>query len=109
MTQQQKFFTVNSGQTLSDEVGIRNVREVGVSAPALTSGQCFVQVAHDTTSANFGRAFDEGATPAEYVWPVGVGGNAVNLSRIVAPFPFLRLELDVAQTDVRTFTIHGKT
>lgn len=108
MTQQQNFFTIPQSGTVSEAVGIRNAREIGVSAPALTSGQCFVQVAHDTTSANFGRAFDEQATPGEYVWPIEDGGNAVNLSRIVSPFAYMRLELDVAQTDVRTFVVHGK-
>lgn len=99
---------IASGAVVSGTFEMLGARAVGVLAPAVvTSCQVFVQVASDTTSANFRRASKSDGS-GDWTWSLGVGNKGVSLHDFALPFRYGRLEASVAQTDNRSFAILTK-
>ena len=96
------YAVVSSGATVSANVDLREGQLGAVYLPVVTSADLYVRGCYDTTSANFGRLFNEygavrfptGAGSCMAMWPMGE----------LTP-PYVRFELSVAQTDNRTLTV----
>lgn len=98
------YATISSGFAVSDPIAIANVNNLSVIAPTVTSCQAFVQLSPETTSASFTRTWDVDGR-SHFVWSLGAGPGAVDVSRIVAASRFARIETSVNQTDTRTLTL----
>ncbi|MDR7537432.1 MAG: hypothetical protein QN183_13835 [Armatimonadota bacterium] len=103
MPHQALFTTIASGATLSDVVPVIGADLFGLWAPAVTSGQVYLQGSWDPVT-NFVRLTNP-AGSGDWAWALGPGQRAVTLQDVAFPFPFLRLESSVAQTDTRTFVV----
>ena len=105
---QNQFPTVNSGDTVSDDIALIGADLVGLWAPIVNSCQLFLQGNYGSqASAEFVRIADPSIF-GDWTWPIGPGSAAIVISDPAHGFPFLRIELDVAQTDVRTFAIAAR-
>lgn len=108
MTRPFSFFpTIPQSGTISGIVDLKGADLVGVWSPEITSGNMFVQVSFNTTSADFKRVLSEVGSAA-YQPLVGPGNIAFALSSVVGPFPHIRFETDTPQTDVRTLVVVTK-
>ncbi|MDR7401308.1 MAG: hypothetical protein QN155_03650 [Armatimonadota bacterium] len=103
MRAQVLFTRIASGATLSDPVAVKGADLFSVWAPAVTSCQVFLQGSWDPVT-NFVRLTNP-AGSGDWAWALGPGQRAVTLQDVAFPFPFLRLESSVAQTDTRTFAV----
>ena len=96
------YTTVVSGAAISGDVDLREGQLGAVRMPVVTSADLYVRGGFDTTSANFGRLFNEygairfptGAGSCVALWPMGE-----------LTLPYARFEFSVAQTDTRTLTV----
>ena len=99
---QEMYVTIAQSGFVSELISIRHARNVTLSAPCLLK----MQGSTNTTSANFKNIIAaDGST--RWVWEVEDGNTAIPITGLEL-FPYLRIEVDVAQTDVRTFTIGVK-
>ena len=98
------FPTISSGAQVSDRVDLKGADLFGLWAPAITSCAMFLQGSFDVTSANFVRTLSAVGS-ASFEAALGPGSICVALSDSIHPFPHLKLESSVAQTDTRTFVI----
>ena len=106
MRNQTNHFTVNSGDTVSEVVGIEGARAIGLQVPAnMEAVDLFLQGGFDTTSGSFVR-LESGVSSADYTWPVAsaTGSRGRDVTAVVAAFPKMRVELGGAVADVRTLT-----
>ncbi len=96
------YSVVVSGAAIGPDVDLREGQLGAVHVPVVTSADLYVRGAFNTTSANFGRLFNEygavrfptGAGSCVALWPMGE----------LTP-PYVRFEFSVAQTDNRTLTV----
>jgi hypothetical protein len=102
-----KFATIASGASVSGTVALVGADLFGLWAPVVTSCQIFLQGNYDTTPANFVR-LQNPAGSGDWAFAVGAGSKAISLQDVAFPWPYLRVETSVAQTDVRTFAIPVK-
>lgn len=99
----QREFVVNSGQTVSEVVALKNFSAIaGLVAPVITSCAVFVQAA--VASAGPFTRLINAAGSGDLTWAVGAGSRSWVPADGVTAFRFARLEMSVAQTDIRTFT-----
>lgn len=78
----------------------------GIACPAVTSGQLFLQVSPDPTSATFMRLLK---TDGSTTWVAAIGAGSVAVeAEPRRGFSHFRLETSVAQTAVRTFQVSVK-
>lgn len=108
MRGQNQFALVASGSAVSETIPNNADNINGLWVPTVTSCQLFLQGSFDTTSANFVRIYDWTDPTTTWFFPTGVGSNAVPVVAPTIPFPYLRVELSVAQTDPRTIVLHQK-
>jgi hypothetical protein len=105
-----KFAVIFSGSTISSGfVAVPGGILFGLWAPTITSGTVLVQGAFavpgtNPASANFVR-LQNPAGSGDWTFAAGLGSKAVTLQDPAPPWPFLRLETSVAQTDTRTFAV----
>ncbi len=92
-----------SGQ-VSGNIDLTGARSIGLLAPVLTSCQLFLQGNFDTASAGFFRVWDAIGN-FEWSWDMEAGSSAIVVQDVLWPFTQARIELSVAQTDVRSFAI----
>ncbi len=103
---QEMYVTIAQSGFVSELISIRHARDVTLSAPEVNSCLLKMQGSTNTTSANFKNIIAaDGST--RWVWEVEDGNTAIPITGLEL-FPYLRIEVDVAQTDVRTFTIGVK-
>lgn len=96
-------FTVNSGDSVSGQMGFGAGRSILAIAPALTSCQAFIDVS-PTSGGPWTRASKTDGS-SHFVWLVANGSAALVLNPIVVPSPYGRLSLSVAQTAPRSFQL----
>jgi len=97
--------TVNSGTVITSPANIKDADNVAVYMPLLgVATTLAVEASFDTTSANF---FPLTAVNSQglFAAPVGSGNTGVNLTALVAGFPFIRLKLANAVTAPVTFQL----
>lgn len=100
-----KFTTIASGSSVSGIVRLGGADLFGLWVPVLSSGSLlFLQGSWDETAANFVRLTNPAGSGD---WTLGPGGaspgsRAVTLQDAGFPFPYVRCETSVAQTDPRT-------
>ncbi len=102
------FTTVSSGGQLSGLVDIEGIQNIAIWSPVVTSCQMFFLGSFGQASANFIRIGDAETTVSHLEWNVETGSRTIAIIGHVSPYPFIKLELSVAQTDTRTFSIIGK-
>ena len=94
--------TINSGALVSDNINLVGAREIGISAPVLTSGQLFLQVGN-SADQYVGRLHDP-RSQAAWFWNVAAGSAAI-AGVPVHPYPHARIEMSNSQENLRTFTV----
>ena len=105
---QNLFPQVASGDTVSEDIALIGADLIGLYAPVVDSCQLFLQGNYGSqSSAEFVRLEDP-LNFGDWTWPVGPGSSAIVISDPAHAFPFLRIELSAAQTDVRTFALAVK-
>ena len=95
--------SINSGALVSDNIDLRGAREIGISAPVVTSGQLFLQVGN-APDVYLGRLHDP-RSQAAWFWNVAAGSASIVVDAPVHPFAHARLEMVNSQVNLRTFTI----
>ena len=95
--------TINSGALLSDNIVLTGAREIGISAPVVTSGQLFLQVGN-VEDTYLGRLWDARSQGA-WFWNVAAGSASIVVDAPLHPFQHARLEMVNSQVNLRTFTI----
>jgi hypothetical protein len=98
------YTTIASGTQVSGTVPLIGGRLFGLWVPVITSAQVFLRGSFDATSANFLRLTNP-AGSGDWTFAAGPGSKAVTLQDPAFPFPYLRIETSVAQTDVRTLVV----
>jgi hypothetical protein len=102
ITKDHAHLNISSGDTLSNYVGINNVKTaLGIWLPAITSCQVYLQGAYDTTSANFYRLQNAAAT-STFVLNAGAGSKVFPVPITQMSVPYIRLEVSAAQADTRS-------
>ena len=106
---QNLFAEVASGDTLSGDIALIGAKMIGLLVPAVDSCQLFMQGNYSAKSGSglYGRALNP-AGSGDFTAEITVGSKAISLTDPLAPFPFARIELSVAQTDTRTFALAVK-
>lgn len=103
-----QYVTVLSGYSVSEPFTLFSARFAGVIFPAVTSCAAYAQAGFAAnSSANFHRIYQVDAA-SYWVANVGLGSVAIPLTTPNA-FPYLRIEMGVAQTDTRTLTVFAKS
>lgn len=103
---QEQYVTIAQSATVSDTLSIKHAKEGFISVPAVNSCVLKTQASWNTTSANFRNiTAEDGST--RWSWGIEAGNIAIPLFGI-HQFPYIRFELGVAQSDVRTFVIGVK-
>ena len=95
--------TIGSGGLLSDDIVLTGAREIGISAPVVTSGQLFLQVGN-SADQYLGRLHDP-RSQAAWFWNVAAGSASIVVDAPLHPFAHARLEMVNSQVNVRRFTI----
>lgn len=98
---------VDSGDQVSEDIALIGARLVAVQVPTIDSCQMFLQGNTVTVSGEYVRLLNPLGS-GDWTGEVGVGSRMVDVSAILAAVPQARIELGVAQTDVRTFALAVK-
>lgn len=98
---------VNSGDQVSGDIALIGARLVALQVPTIDSCQMFIQGNTVTVSAEYVRLLNPLGS-GDWTGEVGVGSRMVDVSALMAAVPQARIELGVAQTDVRTFALAVK-
>lgn len=107
LPQQSTDVVIASGAVVSSIFQVAGSVIMGIIAPTITSGALFLQAAHDTTSASFKRVQNP-AGSGDWTWALAAGDKAVAVHDCLAPFRYVRLEAQTAQTAPRTFKVISK-
>lgn len=98
--------TVAKSGTVSGNVSIIGAKTAFLWCPEVNSCRLNMHGSFDTTSSNFVPVYNQDGS-TRWNFQVETGSRAIMLGDTV-PFPFLRVELGVPQTSVRTFVIGVK-
>ena len=99
--------TIAQSEQVTSYVALKGADLFGLWCPTITSCNMFLQGSFDTTSANFVRALSPVGS-ASFEAALGVGSLCIALSDAAHPFPYVKLESSVVQTNVRTFVVVTK-
>jgi hypothetical protein len=99
-----QYATVASGDLLSGAVAVHAAKRVAIVAPNITSAQVFIRGATDATSAGSARAFNRN-DGTSFNWAIGSAGGFLEVTDLIGPAPYLRIETGVAQTLPRSFAV----
>mgnify|MGYP001561478720 CR=1 FL=1 len=99
------YAVIASGQQVSGNLDLSQYnRPVAIAVPVVTSGDLLVRGSFTTTSADFVRL--QASRPnTDIRFATGLGSNMVLWPSDLPAPPYLRLEIPVAQADVRTLTM----
>ena len=95
--------SINSGALLSDNIVLTGAREIGISAPVITSSQLFLEVGNEADQY-LGRLHDP-RSQAAWFWNLGPGSASIVLDVLPHPYQHARIEVTNSQENLRTFTI----
>lgn len=101
------YATIAQSASVSGDIAVTGADLFGLWCPIITSAAMFLQGNFDTTSANFVRLTNP-AGSGDWTFGVGPGSRAITLQDAAFPFPYLRVEVGVAQADVRTIAVAVK-
>ncbi len=101
--------TIAQSAFVSGDIDLVGASGIALLAPLVTSGQAFLQGNFgdgqtDPVSANFFRMFDKDGS-AQWSWDLGPGSAGIVVHDMAFPLTRARIEMSVAQSDVRSFTI----
>lgn len=99
--------TIPLSGTVSAQVAVANVCQLGIWVPAVTSGQLLLRASYDTTSTNFLPLLTVNGSR----WAANIGpGSATLILDQMAPLPWgnICLETSVPQAAARTFLLVSK-
>ena len=97
--------TIAQSESVSSIFAIQNADSIGLFASIPTSCVAYIQVSHNTTSANFMRACKTDVGSGDWSWGIGSGTRAIDLTNIVGAFTYMRLETSVAQAVVASLSV----
>jgi len=100
------YFTISSGQTLSEGVHVANAEKVSVYVPPVTSGQMYLKVNHAHTGTFF--RVQNVAGNSDQAFDVAAGSVVLALADKFAGLSHVKVEMQNAQTDVRTLVLMCK-
>jgi len=95
---------ISSGTAITSPAMVKDAENVAVYIPPIVSTNLSVEASFDTTSANFFPVIAVNSTGI-YSVPIGSGSTGVNLTALVAGFPFIRLKLANAVAQPTTFQL----
>jgi 4-hydroxy-3-methylbut-2-en-1-yl diphosphate synthase IspG/GcpE len=100
----EKFAIINSGQTLSDVIDLRQYFLGSIMVPAITSGDLLIR--GGVNSGSLSRMLEtRGQGSGDTRFATGAGDRAVTIPSQLSTLPYAQLETSVAQADVRTFAL----
>lgn len=106
LTAHNVYFTISSGQTISDDVHVSKAEKVSLYVPVISSAQLMLKVSHAHTG-DFYRVQNT-AGNSDQAYDVAAGGVVLALADKFAGLSHVKVEFSAAQTDVRTMVLMCK-
>lgn len=99
------YAVINSGQSLSPQMDLRQGKLHAVHVPTITSADLLIQGSFNTTSADFLRLQNVQANSGALTFRTGPGSVLIQTEDSVPWMPYVRLETSVNQADTRTLSM----